>query len=112
MEPETQVPAGQTRKSKLRTDSLRVRKETKKKILTELAALNRKTFGRKVTTDEYVALAISLIQSKHLDQLKEQSYSNKDRLDQKYQEYCAANGKVSKDEFIGVLLLGGKGGNG
>ena len=112
MSTETQTVNQAAKKSKLRTDSLRVRKETKKKVLAELATLNRKVFGRKITTDEYVALAISLLQATHLDTLKERSLSNKDRLEQKYQEYCSTKGKVTKDEFIGVLLSSGQGGNG
>jgi hypothetical protein len=95
-------------KVKLRTDSLRVRKETKKKILGELATLNKKNFGRPITPDDYVALAISLMQSEHLTQLKEASLSNRDRFDQRYREYCSEKGKISKDEFIGILLAAGK----
>jgi hypothetical protein len=91
----------------VKTDSLRVRRETKKKVQAELAAINRKDFGRAVTADEYVALAITLIQPAHLVQLKERSLSNKDRMEKRYQEYCAAHGKVSKDEFIGILLAAG-----
>lgn len=95
----------------VRTDNLRVRRETKKRIQSELATLNKKDFGRKITADDYVALAITLIQSAHLEGLRERSLSNKDRLEQKYQEHCAKHGKVSKDKFLGVLL-GGNGGNG
>ena len=101
-----------TKRAKLKTDNLRVRRETKKKIQVELAALNRKDFGRKVTTDDYVQLAISLVKPEHLGSLKERTLSNKDRMEKRYQEYCAAHGKVSKDEFIGVLLASGQGGNG
>ena len=91
----------------VKTDSLRVRRETKKKVQAELAAINRKAFGRAVTADEYVALAITLIQPSHLDQLKDRSLSNKDRMEKRYQDYCAEHGRVSKDEFIGILLSAG-----
>lgn len=101
-----------TKRAKLKTDNLRVRRETKKKIQTELAAINRKEFGRKVTADDYVQLAISLVKPEHLGSLKERTLSNKDRLEQRYQDYCAAHGKVTKDEFIGTLLAAGQGGNG
>jgi len=107
-------PGGQTNGAKktkqVRTDNVRVRRETKKRILTDLATLNKKDFGRKVTVDDYVQLAISLIKPEYLEQLKEQSLSNKDRMELKYKEYCAAHGKVSKDEFIGILLSHGKDG--
>ena len=112
MNTETTQTAQTSKKTKLKTDSLRVKRETKKKIQNEIAVINRKGFGRPVTPDEYVALAITLLKPEHLEQLKERSLSNKDRLEQKYQEYCSTKGKVSKDEFIGVLLSSGQGGNG
>jgi hypothetical protein len=107
----TTTSATATKRAKLKTDNLRVRRETKKKIQAELAALNRKDLGRKVTTDDYVQLAISLVQPEHTDALRGRTLSNKDRMEKRYQEYCAAHGKVSKDEFIGVLLSTGRGGN-
>ncbi len=104
-----QDPTSRPSKAKVvRTDNLRVRRETKKRIQSELAALNKKDFGRQITADDYVALAITLVQPAHLQGLRERSLSNKDRLEQKYQEYCAQHGKVSKDEFLGVLLSGGQ----
>jgi hypothetical protein len=105
IKPET---ASKPSKSKMvKTDNLRVRRETKKKVQIELASLNKKDFGRPVTADDYVALAISLLQPAHLDQLRQGTLSNKDRMEKRYQEYCVAHGKVSKDEFIGVLLAEG-----
>ena len=97
----------QSKSKNVKTDNLRVRRETKKKVQIELAALNKKDFGRPVTADDYVALAITLLQPAHLDQLRQRTLSNKDRMEKRYQDYCAAHGKVSKDEFIGVLLADG-----
>lgn len=91
-----------------RTDSIRVMRETKKRILIDLAAVNKKDIGRKVTVDDYVQLAISLLNPEHLQKLKDRTLSNKDRLEIKFQEHCSQNGKVSKDEFIGLLLAGGQ----
>jgi hypothetical protein len=93
-------------KVKVGTDSLRVRKETKKKILSDLATINKKDFGRKVTADDFVSLAISLLTPEHLQKLKDASLSNRDRLDQRFADYCVTHGKVSKDEFLGILLAG------
>lgn len=108
MNPEIQT---QKKSKPVKTDSLRVKRETKKKIITELITLNKKDFGRKLTADDYVQLAISLLTSEHLQKLKEWSFSNKDRLEQRYQEYCSNHGKTSKDEFIGILLSNGMNGN-
>lgn len=104
---ETEVSISkQSKKMKVTTDGIRVKKETKKKILADVAALNRKEFGSKITPDEYVAMALSLLKPEHLEELKTRSLTNKDRLELKYQEFCAAHGKVSKDEFLGALLEG------
>ena len=96
-----------SKKGKLRTDSIRIRKETKKKIQSELMLLNKKDFGRKITADDFIQLAISLVRPEHTDSLRERTLSNKDRLEQRYLDYCAKNGKISKDEFIGILLGSG-----
>jgi hypothetical protein len=91
-------------KIKVGTDSLRVKRETKKRILSELAALNKKEFGKPITPDHFVALAISLLKPEHLQSLKDQSLTAKDRFEQRYRDYCDRHGKVSKDEFLGNLL--------
>lgn len=98
------VKSSSKSKVKPRTDSLRVRKETKKRILAELGSLNKKEFGKPITPDQYVALAISLLRPEHLQQLQEQSLTARDRFEQRYQAHCAQNGKVSKDEFLATLL--------
>jgi len=91
-------------KAKPGTDSLRVKRETKKRVKAELAILNKKEFGRPITPDQLVALALNLIKPEHLQMLKEQSLTAKDRFNQRYLEYCDKNGKVSEDEFLSTLL--------
>ena len=86
--------------------ALRVRKETRKKVVTELAKVNRKDFGRRVRTDEYLLLAISLIRSEHIHSLQEASLSNADRLERDYRAYVAQHGSISKDEYLGRRLRG------
>lgn len=105
MNPENErVSSPSKPKAKAKTDYLRIQKETKRKILSELANLNRKDTGREVTPDQYISLAISLLTADHLEQLKKQSLSNKDRLEQRYREHCSTHGKISMDEFLGLLL--------
>jgi hypothetical protein len=36
--------------------------------------------------------------------LQASSFSNKDKLEIKYRDYCSAHGKISMDEFLGILL--------
>ena len=86
------------------TDSLRVSRETKKKVLSELSALNKKDFGKPILAEHYISLAISLLQSEHLEKLRAQSLTAQDRFEQKYKEHCSLNGKISKDDYLGILL--------
>jgi hypothetical protein len=91
-------------KTKPGTDSLRVKRETKKRVLAELTILNKKEFGKPITPDQLVSLALSLVKPEHLQTLKEQSLTAKDRFEQRYRDFCIQNGKVSKDDFLATLL--------
>ena len=85
---------------------LRVRPETRKKVVQELERINKKEFGRKISLDRLVGLAITLIQPEHVKQLHDEALSNADRLELGYREYAAKHGPLSKDEFLGKLLQG------
>ena len=86
--------------------SLRVRKETRKRVVADLAKVNRKDFGKKIRTDQYIELAISLVTPEHLVQLQEGSLSNVDRFERDYKAYVAKHGSISKDEYLGKRLSG------
>ncbi len=92
------------RSKPISTTSIRVKKETRKKVLYELAKANRKDFGRKLRTDDLIALAMTLLQPEHIVQLQEGTLSNADRLEKKFKEHVAKHGSMSKDAFIGKLL--------
>ena len=96
-------------KAGVKTVPLRVKRETKRRLLLELVKANKKDFGRRVRADDLVALAVGLVQPEHLRQLQEATLSNADRLEQRYQEHVKKHGSLSKDEFIGLLMLGGTG---
>lgn len=98
-----------TFKSKNQTTSttpIRVKRETRKKILQELAKANKKDFGRKVRADDLIALALSFVRAEHIEQLQDATLSNADRLDRRYREFVAQHGHISKDVFLGKLLSG------
>ncbi len=86
--------------------SLRVRKETRKKVLQDLARINKKDFGKHVRSDEYIALAISRITASDIVALQETSLSNADRLARDHREYIAKHGPISRDEYLGKRLSG------
>lgn len=91
-------------KSKPKNDYLRVSREIRKKVISDLAALNRKSYGKQITLDQYVGLAISLITDEHREKLRDQSITNQDRIELLYRQHCESNGKISMDQFLGILL--------
>ena len=93
------------RKTPSSTDSIRIKRTTKKDIVDLVKQLNKeKSVGRSIQPYQVVELAFSLIEPKHLEQLKEQSLTNEDRLEQNYQNYIRQYGPISKDEYFGIIL--------
>jgi hypothetical protein len=86
--------------------AIRVRKETRKRVLAELAKVNKKDFGKKVHMDELIVLAVSRITPEDVLSLQEQSLSHADRLERDYRAYVAENGHISKDIYLGKRLTG------
>ena len=77
------------------------------KVLNQLRErANKKPFGRKVRDAELIALGLKLVEQRHLAELQEQTYSEKDRLAMAHDDYQKANGKISLDQFIGRLIRG------
>ena len=83
---------------------LRVTRETKRKIQTELARVNKKALGKRIRYDDLLLLALSLIQETHVKSLQDQSLRNADRLQMAFREYCKTSPGVNYDEFLGQLL--------
>ena len=88
------------------TVSLRVKRETKRKILADLAKVNKKEFGKRVASDELLLIALSLITDQHIKSVQAASLSNADRLEIQYREFVKKNGATSKDDFLGKILSG------
>jgi len=86
--------------------ALRVRKDTRKRVLSDLARINKKAFGKRIHADEYISLAVSLVTSDHFVALQEGSLSHADRLERDYRAYVAEHGHISKDQYLGKRLGG------
>lgn len=84
--------------------SLRVKPETRKRFLSELAKVNKKSYGRKVRADQLLSLLLTFVRPEHIQQLQQGSLSNSDRLEMRYREHVKKFGPTSKDEFLGLLL--------
>jgi len=88
------------------TAAVRVLVETRKRVLQEVAKANKKDFGRRIRTEDIIALAMSLLTPSHLQSLQDSSLSNADRFEQEYRAYVAKNGHISKDAYLGRRLNG------
>jgi len=75
------------------------------KLLTQLRdKANKKNYGKVVQDSEIIAVGLSLIEDNHVKTLQEKSLSNKDRLNLNHEEYCKKHGKISLDEYLGILM--------
>ena len=86
--------------------SVRVKKETRKRLLSEIAKANKKDFGRRIHADEIVSVALTLLTATHIKKLQEESLSSMDRLERDYRAYLAKHGPISKDIYLGKRLSG------
>ena len=106
MEQATQTKASKTKPVNSPTVGLRLRRETKKRIQMELAKINKKDFGKKVRCDELIRMLLPLLTDAHIKSMQDSSMTNADHLERQFRAYIAKNGQLSKDEFIGKLLMG------
>ena len=106
MEQKQPVKKTNSKTQTVSTVSIRVKQETKKKLLQEIVKCNKKQYGKKIRPDDYLAIAISLITPEHVKELQNASLSNSDRMEIKYREYISQHGHITKDTFIGRLLRG------
>ena len=86
--------------------ALRVRRETKRQIETDLERLNKKDLGRRLRIDDYLTLALSLVTPQHLSTLQEASLTHSDRLERDFRAYTSEHGVISRDEYLGKRLTG------
>lgn len=104
MEQQTTKEEKTSKKNQVNTTPIRVLKTTAKTIKVMLQKLNKKTFGKKLRPDDLIQKAISLLTDEHLEEIKQSTMTNSDRLEFAFHEYCKAHGQISKDEFFGLLL--------
>jgi uncharacterized protein YjgD (DUF1641 family) len=84
---------------KLDPDTGKTLKQLKDKI-------NKKSFGRNIKDSEIISLSLSLIGPEHISKLQETSFSEKDRLHIAHEDYVKENGRITLDQFIGMLIRG------
>ena len=85
------------------SSAIRVSQETRKRLLAELARINKKPQGKRVKIDALLAVLLPKLTAKDVSDLQNASLSGRDRLEQNYRAYCAKFGAVTMDEFLGVI---------
>jgi hypothetical protein len=105
---DSQVESKQPKKVVIKRQSFlkKVDGETARQIAALRERANKKTFGRNIRDGEIIALGLKLIEQKHIADLQEQTYSEKDRLHMAHETYQKQNGKITLDQFIGRLIRG------
>jgi|GEM_PF-6024317 len=83
--------------------AIRVAVETRKKLLVELAKVNKKPNGKRVKMDALLLKLISKISAADVAELQEASLTGRDRMEQSYRAYCAKFGQITMDEFFAQL---------
>ena len=68
--------------------------------------INKKNYGRSIKDTEIISLSLSLISPAHIQKLQESTLSEKDRLHIAHEDYVKENGKITLDQFIGLLIRG------
>lgn len=80
--------------------AIRVSLETRKKLLAELAKVNKKQSGKRVKMDALLLKLLTKITTADVAELQEASLTGRDRMEQSYRAYCAKFGQITMDEFL------------
>ncbi len=106
MEPNEQNQKPQpTKNNPTNTVPIRVHKDIARAIRRELAKLNKKDFGRRISFSDYVAKAISKLTDDDKRELQETSLSNADKLELLFRQQAkTGDTQFSKEQFLGRLL--------
>lgn len=99
----TEVKKTPKASKKSTSGAIRVSQETRKRLLAELARINKKPHGKRVKIDALLAALLPKLTAKDVSDLQNASLSGRDRLEQNYRAYCAKFGSVSMDEFLALV---------
>lgn len=83
--------------------AIRVSVETRKKLLAELAKVNKKQSGKRVKLDALLLKLLPKLTAQDVTELQDASLTGRDRMEQSYRAYCAKFGQITMDEFLARL---------
>ena len=84
--------------------AVRISKATQKKLSSVIGKVNKKDFGKRIKADDVIKAALDLLTESHIKSMQERSLSNADLLEMKFKEMQRKNSRLTKDEFLGLLL--------
>ncbi len=87
--------------------AIRVSTETRKKLLAELAKINKKQFGKRVKLDALLLKLLPKLAASDIAELQEASLTGRDRMEQSYRAFCAKFGQITMDDYLAQLLKAG-----
>ena len=99
----TEVKKAPKAAKKSSSSAIRVSQEMRKRVLSELARINKKPQGKRVKFDALLAILLPKLTAKDVSDLQNASLSGRDRLEQNFKAYCAKFGQVTMDEFLAVI---------
>jgi hypothetical protein len=99
----TEVKKAPKAAKKSSSSAIRVSQEMRKRLLAELARINKKPQGKRVKIDALLAVLLPKLTAKDVSDLQNASLSGRDRLEQNFKAYCAKFGQVTMDEFLAVI---------
>jgi hypothetical protein len=85
---------------------IRVKQKTKAKLDHLLKRASKDRHGRRVKPDDLIYFGLGLITDEHISRIRDESMSNKDRLEQLYLKLSKEQRGLTRDEFLGKLLEG------
>ncbi len=86
------------------TSAVRVAIETRKRLVAELAKINKKQFGKRVKVDALISKLLSKLTAQDVSELQEASLTGRDRVEHSYRAHCTKFGQISMDEYLAHLL--------
>ena len=71
-----------------------------------LDQINKKDFGKRVGADALIARIMTRLTPSDITELQEGSLTHKNRFDREYARYVSEHGKISRDEYLGLVMSG------
>ena len=85
---------------------IRIGQKTKAQLDNLLEQANKDRLGRKIKPDDVVCYSLALMTGEHMQEVCNQTLSNKDRLEILFKKVSKERRGISRDEFYGMLLAG------